>query len=200
MGVDEVILGFIFCWPARYIAHMRITSGILGGRTFAVPKVGVRPTTERTREAVFSSIAARVSGARVLDLFAGAGGLSLEAWSRGAAFVTAVEKNSNVWKNLQTNFQSLENDELGAYEVVRADVYDFLKRAVSPFDLIFADPPYDEVDVPRLLNAAGDVLASGGLLVFEMQKRDDYVLPEGWALLKEKRYSSTKVLFLTRSE
>ncbi|MBC8207073.1 MAG: 16S rRNA (guanine(966)-N(2))-methyltransferase RsmD [Kiritimatiellales bacterium] len=179
---------------------MRITSGILKGRTFKVPKEGVRPTTERTREAVFSSVAAYVPEARVLDLFAGAGGLGLEAWSRGAASVTAVENVSKHWKNLQKNFQTLEPTAgLGAWEVVRADVYDYLKRPVGPFDLIFADPPYDEVDVPLLLNAVGDALAPDGLLVFEMQKRDSYTLPAEWILLKEKKYSSTKVIFLERN-
>ena len=79
---------------------MRITSGILKGRTFKVPKIGVRPTTERTREAMFSTLVAYVPNARVLDLFAGAGGLGLEAWSRGAESVTAVEKVSQHWKNL----------------------------------------------------------------------------------------------------
>lgn len=177
---------------------MRITSGILKGRTFKVPKIGVRPTTERTREAVFSTLAPYVPEARVLDLFAGAGGLSLEAWSRGAASVTAVEKVSQHWKTLQQNFQSLVCDELGAWDVVRADVYDYLKRPVGPFDLIFADPPYDEVDVLRLLELLGDTLAPEGILVFEMQKRDDYTLPSEWKLLKEKRYGSTKVIFLER--
>lgn len=194
-------------------AAMRITSGILKGRTFKVPKEGVRPTTERTREAIFSSVAAYVPGARVLDLFAGAGGLGLEAWSRGAVSVTAVEKVSKHWKNLQQNFQSLEAGspgglafpqgsekvELGSWETVRADVYDFLKRPVGPFDLIFADPPYEEVDVPKLLDVIGDALAPDGLLVFEMQKRDSYTLPSGWVLLKEKKYSSTKVIFLERN-
>jgi 16S rRNA (guanine966-N2)-methyltransferase len=205
---------------------MRITSGILKGRTFKVPKIGVRPTTERTREAVFSSVAAYVPGARVLDLFAGAGGLGLEAWSRGAAHVTAVEKVSNHWKNLQQNFQSLEPASsdfsasrregdpsfqplekqkgagsacLGRWEVVRADVYDYLKRAPGPFDLIFADPPYDEVDLPKLLEVLGDALAPEGLLVFEMHKRDSYTLSPEWTCLKEKKYGSTKVVFLERT-
>ena len=182
-------------------AAMRITSGILKGRTFKVPKEGVRPTTERTREAVFSSIAAYVPEARVLDLFAGAGSLGLEAWSRGAASITAVEKVSKHWKNLEKNFQSLETAGLGSFQVVRADVYDFLKRAAGSFefDLIFADPPYDEVDVLRLLNAVGDALAPDGLLVFEMGKRDSYTLPAEWTCLKEKKYSSTKVIFLERN-
>lgn len=160
----------------------------------------MRPTTERTREAVFSSVAAYVPGARVLDLFAGAGGLGLEAWSRGAASVTAVEKVSKTWRVLQKNFQTLEPTiGLGSWEAVRADVYDYLKRRVGPFDLIFADPPYEEVDVLKLLDMIGDALAPDGLLVFEMQKRDSYTLPSGWVCLKEKKYSSTKVIFLERT-
>ncbi len=179
---------------------MRITSGILKGRTFKVPKEGVRPTTERTREAVFSSVAAYVPNARVLDLFAGAGGLGLEAWSRGAESVTAVEKVSKHWKNLEKNFQGLEGDpELGTYKVVRADVYEYFKRSPGPFDLIFSDPPYDEVDLPKLLDVLGDALAPEGLLVFEMHKRDAVEVSEPWKLLKEKKYGSTKVLFLTRA-
>jgi len=192
---------------------MRITSGILKGRTFKVPKIGVRPTTERTREAIFSSLVAYVPNARVLDLFAGAGGLGLEAWSRGAESVTAVEKVSKHWKNLEQNFQSLEagstggpksfqaleNPELGKWKVVRADVYEYLKRPIGPFDLIFADPPYDEVDLPRLLDVLGDARAPEGLLVFEMHKRDSYTLPPEWVLCKEKKYGSTKVIFLERN-
>jgi len=181
---------------------MRITSGILKGRGFKVPKIGVRPTTERTREAIFSSLAAYVPNARVLDLFAGAGGLGLEAWSRGAESVTAVEKVSKHWKNLEQNFQTLEGDPaLGTYKVVRADVYDYLKRAPGSFefDLIFADPPYDEVELSRLLDLLGDALAPDGVLVFEMHKRDAVEVSKPWKLLNEKKYGSTKVLFLQRS-
>lgn len=168
------------------------------GRRFAVPKVGVRPTTERTREAVFSSLAARIPDARVLDLFAGAGGLCLEAWSRGARSVTAVEKSPPVYRNLQSNFQALNEASLGHFELVRSDVYSYLNRAPSAFDLIFADPPYDAVDVPRLLQAAAGALAPGGLLVFEMRSRDPYVVPADWTLVREKKYGSTRVIFLER--
>ncbi len=199
---------------------MRITSGILKGRTFKVPKVGVRPTTERTREAIFSSLVTHVPNARVLDLFAGSGGLGLEAWSRGAESVTAVEKVSKHWKNLQQNFQDLEpitsdfsasrrrldpalqcseKERLGRWQVIRADVYEYLKGSVGPFDLIFADPPYDEVDLPRLLEVIGDALVPSGLLVFEMKWRNSYTLHSGWVLLKEKKYGSTRVVFLERS-
>lgn len=180
---------------------MRITSGILKNRQFAVPDEGLRPTTERTREAVFSSLAVRIPGARVLDLFAGAGSYGLEAWSRGAASVTAVEMNSRHWKILEKNFQTLEAAGLGRFQVILDDVYNYLKRAAGSFefDLIFADPPYDEADLPRLLEAVGDRLAPYGLLVFEMGRRSSADVSEGWNLLKQKKYGSTQVLFLDRN-
>lgn len=176
---------------------MRINSGILGRRTFNVPKDGLRPTMEQAREGVFSSLAARVPGSRVLDLFAGSGGFCLEAWSRGAASVTAVEKVSKHWKIIQGNFESLEGDpDLGRWEAVQADVYEYLKRSPGCFDLIFADPPYDEANLPKLLEAVAGVLAPDGLLVFEMRSREAYSLPAGWNLIKEKRYGGTRMLFL----
>ena len=192
---------------------------------------------EQAREAVFSSLAARVPGARVLDLFAGSGSLGLEAWSRGAASVTAVEKVSKHWKILQENFQSLEPARpdfsasrrkgdinfqglqkqkgagsacfqgsedlgLGQWEAVKADVYDYLKRADGSFqfDLIFADPPYEEADLPKLLEALGGVLAEGGILVFEMRARGAYSLPSDWNLIKEKKYGGTRMLFLEQTK
>jgi 16S rRNA (guanine966-N2)-methyltransferase len=176
---------------------MRINSGILGRRNFEVPKEGLRPTMEQAREAVFSSLAARVPGSRVLDLFAGSGSLGLEAWSRGAASVTAVEQNSKHCKILQGNFQALEGDpDLGSWQIVQADVYEFLKRQVGPFDLVFADPPYIEADLPKLLSVLGGALAPGGLLVFEMRSRGAYSLPADWNLIKEKIYGGTRMLFL----
>lgn len=180
---------------------MRINSGILGRRTFKVPKDGLRPTMDRTREAVFSSLAARVPGARVLDLFAGAGGYALEAWSRGAASVTAVEKVSKHWKILRENFQTLEGyPELGRWETVQADVYDYLKRAAGIFDLVFADPPYDEADLPKLLDAVCSALAADGILVFELRSHGNSEIPPRWILLKEKIYGEAKILFLQKVE
>jgi 16S rRNA (guanine966-N2)-methyltransferase len=157
---------------------------------------------EQAREGVFSSLAARVPGARVLDLFAGSGSLGLEAWSRGSASVTAVEKVSRHWKILQGNFQSLEpaDPDLGRWDVVQADVYDYLKRPVGPFDLVFADPPYEEADLPKLLDLLRGVLATGGLAVFEMRSREPYTVPPEWTLIKEKRYGGTRMLFLELAE
>lgn len=152
---------------------------------------------EQAREGVFSSLMAKIPGARVLDLFAGSGSLGLEAWSRGAASVTAVEKVSKHWKILQENFQSLEGDpDLGSWQAVQADVFEFLKRGAGPFDLIFADPPYDEADLGKLTGALSGVLAEGGILVFEKRARGSYSVPPDWNLIKEKRYGGTLMLFL----
>ncbi len=156
---------------------------------------------EQAREAVFSSLAAKIPGVRVLDLFAGSGSFGLEAWSRGATSVTAVEQNSKHWKILQGNFQSLEGDpDLGSWDAVQADVYAYLKRPVGPFDLVFADPPYDEADLPKLLGALAGALAPDGILVFEMRSRGAYSLPAGWNLIKEKVYGGTRMLFLEQTK
>jgi len=156
---------------------------------------------EQAREGIFSSLAARVPGARVLDLFAGSGSLGLEAWSRGAAIVTAVEKVSKYWKILQENFQTLAGDpDLGGWQAIQADAYEYLKRSPGCFDLIFADPPYDEADLPKLLEAVGGALAPDGLLVFEMRSRGAYSLPADWNLIKEKRYGGTRMLFLEQTK
>ena len=156
---------------------------------------------EQAREAVFSSLAARVPGSRVLDLFAGSGSLGLEAWSRGAASVTAVENVSKHWKILQENFKTLESDpDLGSWQAVLADVYGFLKRGAGSFDLIFADPPYAEADLAKLLELAAGALAPDGLLVFEMRSRGAYSLPAGWGLIKEKAYGGTRMLYLEQTK
>lgn len=157
----------------------------------------MRPTMGRTREALFSSLAGCIQGARVLDLFAGSGGLGLEAWSRGASSVTAVEKNSKHWKIIQDNFRAFEGTpELGAWQAVQADVYDFMKRGAGPFDLIFADPPYDEADLPGLLKAVAGALAPEGVLVFEMRSKTPFETGPDWTLFKEKVYGESRVLFL----
>ena len=178
---------------------MRIISGKFGGRRFEVPKSGMRPTKDQVREAVFSSMAARVPAARVLDLFAGAGGYGLEALSRGAAHVTAVEKAPAHFKFLHENFQQIAGDGSVDWKTVQADVYDFLKSAVGVFNLIFADPPYDEADLPKLAASAGGVLAPDGLLVFEMRSTDAYSLPPELTLIKEKKYGESRVLFLEKT-
>lgn len=122
---------------------MRIIAGEWKSRRIApVPGRGVRPTTDRVREAWMSILATRIEGARVLDLFAGSGALGLEALSRGAAHVTFVERSHRAARTLQRNIRAL-----GAgpdTTLVRGDAMTHL-RSLEPFayDLALADPPYD---------------------------------------------------------
>jgi 16S rRNA (guanine966-N2)-methyltransferase len=181
---------------------MRITSGILRNRQFNVPKQEVRPTKERVREAVFSSLGGTCEGQRVLDLFAGAGSLGMEAWSRGAKSVVFVEQNPTVWKNLQQNIESLNCDELGMARCIKADAIRHLARADGPFDLILADPPYDLPDALEQTLAGiaeHSVLTGDGLLVYELRSSDTFEVSNAWKLLRNKVYGDTRILVLQRN-
>lgn len=185
---------------------MRITSGVLGGRTVKVPIKYVRPTQERVREALFSSLAGSVVGARVLDIFAGSGALGLEAWSRGAAAVTLVEKQGLVFNNLRSNIEALKkNGPEGSIQCIKMDALLFLnKPAAGQYDLIFADPPYDDDVFEKTLNAiAGQsILHPNGLLIFEMRSKKRLLeapleflrQSDQWELVKQKTYGEAALL------
>jgi 16S rRNA (guanine966-N2)-methyltransferase len=182
---------------------MRITSGILRNRRFTVPQQEVRPTKERVREAIFSALGGSCEGLSVLDLFAGAGSLGMEAWSRGAASVTFVEHHTTVWKNLQQNIRSFESDQLGNTKCIKADAINYLKRETGAYDLIFADPPYDLPDA-MMQTLAGivthSVLTREGFLVYELRSSDPFEISDDWKLLRDKVYGDTRVLILTLNQ
>ena len=164
-----------------------------------MPKQEVRPTKGQVREAIFSSLGGSCKGMKVLDLFAGAGGLGLEAWSRGAESITFVEQNAGVWSNLQENIQNLSHDELGAARCIKADAIRFLGQVKDRFDLILADPPYD-LPAAMAQTLAGilehSVLTEDGLLVYELRSSDAFEVSSDWKLLRDKVYGDTRVLML----
>lgn len=129
---------------------MRITGGVLRGRVVQAPRRGdVRPSAERLREALFSMLGQDLSGRSALDLFAGAGMLGLEAWSRGAGPVTFVDRDPRVVRHLARSL-----DELGVpAALVQADAARFLARG-GRYDLVLLDPPYAEPPQPWLERAA----------------------------------------------
>lgn len=164
-----------------------------------MPKQEVRPTKEAVREAIFSSLGGTCEGRDVLDLFAGAGSLGLEAWSRGAESVTFVEQHPAVFKNLENNIQMLDCDELGPVKCFKGDAVRWLSRAGRQFDLILADPPYDLPDAMHLTLggiAEHSVLTAGGTLVYELRSSDRTEVPEGWSVLRDKKYGAARVLIL----
>jgi len=170
------------------VAEIRVTGGELGGRRLYVPKTGVRPTTGRVREAIFSMLGI-VDGARVLDLFCGSGALGIEALSRGAAEATLVDtRPAAARRNV---------GDLGLADrarTVKADAVRFLKRAEQgSFDLVLCDPPYRlatrlAADLVPLIRA---VLAEGGRVMIETSP--DQPLPVELPLLTERTYGDTMI-------
>jgi 16S rRNA (guanine966-N2)-methyltransferase len=172
------------------VPELRITGGELGGRRIRVPRGarGLRPTTERVREAVFS-ILGDVSGTRVLDLFCGSGALAIEALSRGAAVATLVDTRPAAARR---NVEALGLEDRA--RTVRADAARFLRRAEEQsFDLVLCDPPYKLADrlAADLDPLIRRVLAEGGRVVVETSPNRP--LPLELPLLVERRYGDTLI-------
>ena len=186
---------------------MRLTGGEHSGRLLKVPADGTRPTQDKVRAAIFSSLAAAVPGARVLDLFAGTGALGLEAWSRGAAWIEWVESGKNALRVLRGNVAAL-GVPAEAGRVLAADALRLLAApcAGTPFDLALADPPYAEAQDKNWQAQLAAALARngwvrpGGVFVFETEgKAPPPTLPD-WRLARDKTYGSTRVLIWVRAD
>jgi 16S rRNA (guanine966-N2)-methyltransferase len=184
---------------------MRVIAGIAGGIQLSVPDTTVRPTMDRVKAAIFSSLGERVIGARVLDLFAGTGALGIEALSRGAASALFVEENRAAVRAIEQNFIRTK-----LRGVVRTqEVFAFLEsaRPNEPFDVIFADPPYEKTktggEFTRLLlsnRKLAALLKAGGIFVLEKRPGEQLVATELWNVTRAKTYGATEVLFLEHSK
>ena len=181
---------------------MRVVAGSAKGvRLAPVPK-GVRPVSDMAREGLFSSLGARVPGARVLDLFAGTGALGIEALSRGATEAVFVERARPAASLIRGN---LERTHLGERAVVVAlGVRSFLTRDDkdgAPFDIVLADPPYDlegpELDAVLSELAAGWLAPSGWTVALTRRKGSSTpVIPLHWLAARRLEYGDTLVLLL----
>ena len=154
---------------------MRIISGINKGRKINAPKkLPVRPTTDQAKEALFNIISNNYffSELSVLDLFTGSGNISYEFSSRGTKKITCVDSNKNCIKFVQ----KISNDLSLNLNIIKSDVYTFLKRDNTHYDIIFADPPYDYEDYPKLIQTVLDrgLLKENGTLIIEHDKRHDF--------------------------
>lgn len=178
---------------------LRVISGSAGGLHLKSPKRhALRPTQDRIRQVIFSSLAARVPEARVLDLFAGTGSFGIEALSRGAASATFVEKEPEAVQCIRENLQHCHL----TGEVVQSDVLTWLRGASDRgFDLIFADPPYLkekgplEKDLP--LDLLMLLLAQDGVVIWEHYAERLITPPPGWSVLRQQNYGETGLTFLT---
>jgi 16S rRNA (guanine966-N2)-methyltransferase len=180
---------------------MRIIAGSAGGISLRLPRHDIRPTMEKIRGAIFSSLGDRVLDARVLDLFAGSGAFGLEALSRGAAVATFVDHQRDSITAIQANFAKTHLR--GA--VIQLDVFGFLKSNREQFDLIFADPPYskrpsDPDIASELLSSpfALAALAEDGFLILERTAGSPSVDQRIWSVVRAKRYGRTETVILAK--
>jgi 16S rRNA (guanine966-N2)-methyltransferase len=167
---------------------LRIIGGQWRGRKLRFPaKAPIRPTPDRVRETLFNWLAARVPGARCLDLFAGSGALGLEALSRGAAHVTFIERDPAAARALRAR---LTEWQAPSARVEQMDALDFLRQQGQAFDIVFLDPPFEAdllVPAARMLEA-GQWLAPDALLYIEHAARGTALpLPQGWTRARAKQ-------------
>lgn len=196
---------------------MRIVAGRHRGRTLIAPEgLAVRPTADRTREAIFNVLthgklvggkrpggklaggADPLAEARVLDAFAGTGALGLEALSRGAARVTFMESQAAALAALRANLEALgegEKAEVLAVDVLRPP------PAPAPCGIVLMDPPYNQgLAAPALAAlAAAGWIAPGATVAVELMKAETFEAPAGFELRDARDYGKAKVAFLARS-
>lgn len=178
---------------------MRVIAGEHGGRRLVAPKgEQTRPTSDRAREGMFSSLQTLMDleGARVLDLYAGSGALGLEAISRGAAEATLVDKDIEAVRALTRNAEAMS----AAAEVVAEDVLTFLERPPSPYQLVVLDPPY-ELDVDPVLALLQPWLDDDAVVVVERRTRGPAPIPPEWLESeRSRRYGEATLWYFRAAE
>ena len=180
---------------------MRIVGGRFKGRALSAPRSqSIRPTTDRTREALFNILAhgfeMAVEGRRVLDLFAGTGAVGLEALSRGGAFALFVEQSSEGRGLLRANIEALSVE--GCTKIFRRDATKLGALAgMHPFDLVFADPPYGRALGDRALASAasGGWVAPGALVVLEESAAAEPAPGSAFDRLDTRAFGDTRMWF-----
>lgn len=178
----------------------RVISGSARGRRLAVPDgTTTRPTSDRAREGLFSSLLSllELEGARVLDLYAGSGALGLEALSRGAGSATLVESDPSAAAVLRANVETLGLP--GAF-VVAVEVERFLAVDPDPrYDLALLDPPYD-TDVGPALELLRPWLAEDAVVAVERRtRRSTFAWPEGYERIRERTYGEATLWYARAS-
>ncbi len=166
--------------------------GELRGRRLAAPSgTAVRPTSDRVREAIFDILFSQggVTGAQVVDLFAGSGALGIEALSRGAAAVTFVERDPDALAAIRANLVSVglgDAERDGDATVVQADAERWVASTAARYDIALVDPPYRFEGWNSLVGPLPADLAV-------LESGSEIAVPEGWVVIKSRRYGSTIV-------
>lgn len=174
---------------------MRVITGTARGRNLAtLPGADItRPTTQSTKEALFSSIQFELEDKKVLDLFAGCGQLGIEALSRGARFCTFVENNRQAYNIVEQNIRLCKMEDRS--NLVFSDALSFLSRKDN-FDIAFVDPPYNKGLVEDCLNKLSQHMSADGVIICESAKDEEFPQSVGdFVIAKEKRYGKSKLTY-----
>ncbi len=170
----------------------------------AVPGKGTRPTTDRIKETLFNMIAPRIPDCRFLDLFAGSGGIGIEALSRGASLAVFVEQDRAALQVIRQNlhFTHLEDRaKVLCQEAVRAVSS---MKVEDTFDVVFMDPPYDRELERRILEAlrSSSIIDENTLIIIEASDQTDFSYLEeiGYEMQRDKRYGSNRHVFVKRNK
>ena len=184
---------------------MRIIAGVAKGRPISAVASATRPTSDRAREALFSTLTSEFGdfdGLRVLDLYAGTGAIALEALSRGASLVHAVEKDEAASKAIASNYDSIKSAQFaGTFHLYTMGVHRFLQdKAQVQYHFIYIDPPYDveDIDVTETLIqlASGGFLHPQALIAVERNSRVRELLwPDGLEPVREKNYGQATIFY-----
>ncbi|HET8884376.1 MAG TPA: 16S rRNA (guanine(966)-N(2))-methyltransferase RsmD [Candidatus Saccharimonadales bacterium] len=177
--------------------NIRIIGGYYGGQQIAAPKNRrTHPMSERIRNALFNSLASEITDAEVLDVFAGTGAIGLEALSRGAKSVTFVDRDRTAQRYLTRNVASIGVQEQST--IIRTTVSSWLgTKNPKLFDIIFADPPYYDVQfstVERIF----DLLKPGGLMVLSHPGRGEVPTKTGVVVVDNRSYGNAYLTFYRR--
>lgn len=171
---------------------MRIIAGSLKGRRFEAPRgSATRPSSDFVRETAFNLVGP-VAGAQVCDLYAGSGGLGLEALSRGAARCLFVDSSAPACAAIRTNLERLGLEGT----VVRRDAVAALRAVAGSFDLVLCDPPYELDPTAALAPELVRLLAPDGLVVYQSAARVEPAL-EGLVVTTSRRYGSARLTLFT---
>lgn len=184
---------------------MRIIAGKARGRKLIPPAtMETRPTLDRVKEAMFSSIYGYIQDSIVIDVFAGTGSLGLEAASRGAKEVYLVDKSSVTFPLLKQNIENLKfEDFCTPLNMDSSEALNFLAKKEKVFDLIFIDPPYCKEMIPEAMKIVKEknLLQKDGLIVTKIDTIEEiYTGYEDIVLSKSKKYGNTTVCYYKYSE
>lgn len=171
---------------------MRVGAGSLGGRVFkSPPGHRTHPMADRVRNALFNALG-DIHGLTVLDAFAGSGAVAIEAISRGATSAVAIDADKNAARTISENIVLLGIE--GQMVGVRAFVRSWSRRTHEMFDIVVADPPYDELDY-KTLEALPERCKVGGTLVYSLPPKARLILPDSCQLITNKLYGDATLSF-----